>query len=182
MSATATGGATTVIVAWLLVPPVPPSVELTGPLVLFLAPVVVPVTSTWTVQLEFAASIPPLKLRLVSPEAGAGLNAPVPQVVLPFGVGATTNPDGRLSVNDIPVKAVALFGFVIVNVRVATPPVQMVEVLNDLLIVGAAAAFRVAVLLVVPVPPLVEETAPVVFGKLPAWVAVTLTPTVQLLL
>jgi hypothetical protein len=35
---------------------------------LFLVPVVVPVTSTWTVQLEFAANIPPLKLRLVSPD------------------------------------------------------------------------------------------------------------------
>jgi hypothetical protein len=72
----------------------------------------------------------------VSPEAGAGLNEPEPHVVLALGVGATTNPDGNASVNDMPVKAVALFGFIIVKVRVATPPVQMVEALNDLLIVG----------------------------------------------
>jgi len=38
---------------------------------------------------------------------------------------------------------------------------------NALLIVGEGAAARVAVLLAKPVPPFVEETDPVVLGKLP---------------
>ena len=46
----ATGGATTVIGAVLLVVPVPPSVEVIAPVVLLASPAVVPFTSTFTVQ------------------------------------------------------------------------------------------------------------------------------------
>src|SRR5207249_1192729 len=53
--------------------------------------------------------------------------------------------------------------------------------LNTLAIVGGASTTKVAVLLVAPVPPLVELTAPVVLGTLPAWVPVTFTTTVQVL-
>jgi len=130
------------------------------------------------VQLEFAANIPPLKLRLVSPDCAAGLNEPDPQVVLALGVGATTNPDGNASVNAMPVKAVPLFGFIIVNVRVATPPVQMVEVLNDLLIVGCPITV-IDAMAVPPGPLSVELTWPVVFMQAHADTPVTVTLKVQ---
>jgi hypothetical protein len=116
----------------------------------------------------------------VSPELGVGLNDPDPHVVLAFGVGATTNPVGKASVNEMPVKAVVLFGFIIVKVRVATPPVQMVETLNDLLIVGCPTTVIVAVLLVAPGPLSVELITPVVFMHTQAVVPVTVTLKVQL--
>src|SRR5579864_8932740 len=52
--------------------------------------------------------------------------------------------------------------------------------LNALLIVGGLATVRVAVLLVAPVPPFVELTAPVVFDTVPDCVPVTFTTMVQL--
>ena len=57
------GGATTVRVA-LAVPPVPPLVELTAPVVLFRLPAVVPVTLTTKVQLELTPSEPPVRVML----------------------------------------------------------------------------------------------------------------------
>ena len=126
-----------------------------------------------------AASVPPLKLRLVSPEAGAGLNDPGPHVVLALGVGATTNPVGRLSVNDMPVKAVVVFGFVTVKVSVATPPVQMVEALNDLLIVGCPITVIIAVFEVESAPLSFELIAPVVLLHAQAAAPVTVTLNVQ---
>jgi len=51
---------------------------------------------------------------------------------------------------------------------------------NVLVTVGALATINVAVLLVAPVPPLVELTAPVVFDTTPDWVPVTFTTIVQL--
>lgn len=60
------GGATTAILAEAL-PPVPPSVEVTLPLVLLIAPAVVPVTFNENVHEEFAARLAPLRLiRLVA--------------------------------------------------------------------------------------------------------------------
>jgi hypothetical protein len=99
--------------------------------------------------------------------------------VLALGVGATTNPDGNASVNAMPVKAVVLFGFVIVNVRVATPPVQMVEVLNDFMIVGCPITVIIAVLLVAPGPLSVELITPVVFEHTQADTPVTVTLNMQ---
>jgi hypothetical protein len=100
--------------------------------------------------------------------------------VLALGVGATTNPDGNASVNAMPVKAVALFGFIIVNVSVATPPVQMVEVLNDFWIVGCPITVIMAGLLVAPGPLSVELITPVVFTHAQAETPVTVTLNVQL--
>jgi hypothetical protein len=51
----------------------------------------------------------------------------------------------------------------------------MLAVAKDLLIVGGPMTFSVAVLLVVPVPPLVELTAPVVLFFAPPLVPVTVT-------
>jgi len=177
LSATATGGATTVSVAVLLVPPVPPSVELTAPLVLFLVPVVVAVISTFTVHVEFAARAPALKVSVVSP--ASGLKVPL-QAVVALGVAATCNPEGRLSLKAIPVKAVVVFGLVIVKVRVATPPVQIVEALKDLLIVGAPTTVIMAVLLVAPAPLSFELIGPVVLLCTPEETPVTVTLNEQL--
>ena len=55
------GGATTLMEAE-AVPPVPPSVEVTLPVVLFCSPAAVPVTFTENVQELFAAIVPPLRL------------------------------------------------------------------------------------------------------------------------
>ena len=55
------GGATTLMEAE-AVPPVPPSVEVTLPVVLFCVPAAMPVTFTENVQELLAAIVPPLRL------------------------------------------------------------------------------------------------------------------------
>ena len=60
------------------VPPVPPAVELTVPVVLFFAPAVVPVTFTENVQKLLAAIVPPKRLML--PEPAPAVIVPVPHV------------------------------------------------------------------------------------------------------
>src|SRR5258708_30153253 len=58
----------------------------------------------------------------------------------------------------------------------------MLAVAKDLLIVGGPMTFSVAVVLVVPVPPLLELTAPVVLFFAPPLVPVTVTLNWQVLL
>ncbi|SRR6266566_391528 len=107
-------------VAVLLVAPVPPLVELTLPVVFILDPEVVGVTFTLTAHELLAAIVPPVKLMVVSPAAGA--NVP-PHVLLAPGTAATCRPAGKLSVTATPFKAVVpVFGLVMVNVRVEVPP------------------------------------------------------------
>jgi hypothetical protein len=101
-----TGGPTTVTEAFDVLP-VPPSVEVTCTL-LFFTPAVVPVTSTVTVQLALAARVPAESV--TEPEPAVAVAVP-PQVLLRFGVAATTRPAGRLSVNAIPFSVTLLFGF-----------------------------------------------------------------------
>ncbi|MGH9823513.1 MAG: hypothetical protein ACREDR_09705, partial [Blastocatellia bacterium] len=81
--------------------------------------------------------------------------------------------------NDSPLNATLEFGFVIVNVRLVVWPSSMLGAPNALLIVGAEATARVAVLLVAPVPPFVEVIALVVLFLIPAVVPVTFTLTVH---
>jgi hypothetical protein len=155
-------GATTVMLA-VAVPLVPPSVELTTTLLL-LSPAVVPVTFTVTAQEALAASVPPDKLS--EPEPAAAVAVP-PQVLFnAFGV-ATTSPAGRLSVNDSPVSDTLVFGFVMLMVSDVVPFNGILVAPKLLVTVAGEATIRVAVLLVAPVPPLVELTAPVVFVTVP---------------
>jgi hypothetical protein len=70
------GGETTASSA-LAVLPVPSSDELRAPVVLFLLPPVMAVTSTETVHVRVAGTVPPLKDMVVAP--GEGLNVGVPQ-------------------------------------------------------------------------------------------------------
>jgi hypothetical protein len=136
---------------------VPPSVEVTCT-ELFFTPAVVPCTLTETVQLALAASVP--AERLMEPEPATAVAVP-PQVLLNALGVATTNPAGRLSVKAIPVSVTLVFGFWMVNVSEVVPFSGIVAAPNALVIVGGEATVKLAVA-VFPVPPLVEETAPLV--------------------
>src|SRR6266567_888458 len=173
-----TGGATTVTVA-LEVLPVPPSVEVTCTL-LFFTPAVVPVTFTLKVHEALITKVAPASVML--PEPAAAVIVPPPHdPVRPFGV-ATTRPAGSVSVNATPVRGMVLAaGFVIVKLKLVEPFSGIVAAPNALVMVGGVATARFAVA-VLPVPPLVELTLPVVLTKLPEAVPVTFTVTVQLLL
>ena len=171
-------GVTTVTEA-LDVLPAPPSVEVTVTL-LFFTPADVPVTFTENVHEVFAARVAPE--RLMEPEAAIAVIAPPPQEPLrPFGV-ATIKPAGRLSVNDIPVSGVLFTGgLVMVKLREVEPFSGTVAPPNALVIVGGEATAMVAEA-VLPVPPFVEVTVPVVLFCVPELMAVTLTENVHELL
>src|SRR5215813_4974164 len=110
-------------------------------------------------QEPLAASAPPD--RLTEPEPAVAVTAP-PQVLLrPLGV-ATTRPAGSESVKATPVRASVLLGLLILKVSEVVALSRMLAAPNALLMVGAEATVRFA-LAVLPVPPLVEVTAPVVF-------------------
>jgi hypothetical protein len=164
------GGATTVIVAALLVPPVPPFADDTFPLVLFLTPAVVPVTVTLNVQLPLAAIAPPASAIMLG---AVVVTVPPPQPAAdPLG---TVSPAGSVSVTATPVKAVVVFGFVIVKVRTLVPPIGIVAASNDLVIDGGPTTVSVAVLLVPPAPLSFELIAPVVLFQTPVVEPVTVT-------
>src|ERR1700687_5872221 len=172
------GGPSTASVAVLLVAPAPVSVELTAPVVLDLVPAVVPVTFTVMEHEPPDASVPPVKLMVLEPAVYDGV--PLQVLLAPFGVD-TTKPAGRLSVKVTPVRPKLELGLVIVSVRLVNPLSGIVAAPNALLMVGGVATLRLA-LAVLPVPPLVELTLPVVLFLVPEVVAVTFTTTVQLLL
>jgi hypothetical protein len=151
------GGAITVIDA-LEVFPEPASVEVFVTL-LFFTPAVVPVTLNETTQEALGASVAPPS----DAEAAPGTAVAVPEHVLARLEGvAMTNPAGKLSVKARPVSGIVFEdGFAIVNERLVDPLTGIVAAPNALAIVGGAATVRFA-LAVLPVPPLVEVTAPVV--------------------
>src|SRR5579864_4122946 len=172
------GGLATVRVAVLLVAPVPPFVELTAPVVFDTVPDCVPVTFTTMVQLvPGVAMLPPDRLMLVL--FAVAVTVP-PQVLLTPGVLATCSPFVSVSLNATPFSALVLAaGLVIAKVTVVVPFREILAAPNALLMVGGAAIFTVAVLLVLPVPPSVELIAPVVLLASPAAVPVTFTVSVQ---
>src|SRR5215510_7295685 len=170
------GGATTVTVAFAVLL-LPPSVELTCT-ELILSPAVVPCTFTETAQEALAATVPPDRLTELAPPVAVAVP---PHVLFKFGVEATTRPAGRLSVNANPVSVTLLFGLLMLMVSKVVPFNGIFVGANVLVTLGGLATVRVAVLLVAPVPPLVELTAPVVLGRLlPDCVPVTFTTIVQL--
>jgi len=139
---------------------------------------VVPVTFTETAHEAPTANVPVDKLTELAPATAVA----VPPQVLdnPLGV-ATTKPADRLSVNAMPVSGMALeTGLVMSKVREVDPFSGILAAPNALVIVGGVATARFAVA-VLPVPPFVEVTLPVVFVKFPDAVPVTLTWTAQLL-
>src|SRR5712692_5501787 len=104
------GACTTVMLAVLLVPPVPVSVELTAPVV---------VMFTLMLQDPPAATVPPLRPTVVPPAVAEKVP---PQALDALGGLDTCKPAGRLSVNASPVRANAEFGLLMVNVRVVALP------------------------------------------------------------
>ena len=103
-----TGGVTTVSEAE-AVPPVPPSVEVTWLVVLFLVPAVVPVTSTENLHALLAAIVAPASL--MEPEPAVAVIVPPPQLPARlFGV-ETIKPTGSESVNPIPDRLVVVLLF-----------------------------------------------------------------------
>src|SRR5215471_20042802 len=99
--------------------PVPPLVDVTGPVTLVSCPVVVAVTLTENVQPVWAARVAPERLTLPLP-AVAVMLPPPHDPVRPLGV-ATTSPAGNGSVNATPVSARPL-GLVTVKVSEVVPP------------------------------------------------------------
>jgi len=169
-----TGGATTTSVA-VAVPPVPPLVEVTAPVVLTSVPAAMPVTFTEKVHDALAANVAPLRLTLVDP-AVAVIVPPPHEPVRPLGV-LTTRPEGSVSLKAIPDRDTVEFGFDAVKVRLVDPPSGTDDAPNDLDSVGGATTVTEAVA-VLPVPPLVEVTVTELFFT-PAVVPVTFTENVQ---
>jgi hypothetical protein len=167
------GGATTVTLAD-AVPPVPPCVDVTAPVVLFCAPAVIPVTFTVKLQDALAANVPLDKLTLVEPATAA----PVPPQVLanPFGV-ATTSPAGKESVNATPVSARLAFGLLIEIVSDVPPFSGIVAAPNTFAIVGGPSTVTDA-FEVFPAPAVVELTVTLLFFT-PTVAPVTFTVNAQ---
>lgn len=126
---------------------------------------------TETVQLPLAGMVPPF--RLIEPEPAVAVAVPLQSLVRPFGV-ATTRPAGKLSVKETPLSATPVFGFVMVKVKEVVPFSGMLAAPKALAIDGGVTTVKLAEA-VLPVPPLVEVTAPVVFVYCPEAAPVTVT-------
>ena len=167
------GGASTFTLA-VAVPPVPPSVEVTLPVVFTCRPAAVPVTFTENVQDPLAAIDPPL--RLIVFVAWVAVIVPPPQVpVSPFGV-EITSPAGSVSLKATPVSAVVVLPLVMVKLRLVEPFRGMLAAPKALLMEGGPTTVKLAEA-VFPVPPLPEDTLPVVFVYWPATAPVMVTLT-----
>src|SRR5258708_20442414 len=126
---------------------------------------------TDTVQLAVAAKVAVDKL--TEPEPGSAVAVP-PHVLFRLFGFATTNPAGRLSVKAIPLSATFVFGLLMVNVSDVVPFNGICAAPKALAIVGGLATVRFDVA-VLPVPPLVEVTLPVVLVYWPGAAPVTVT-------
>jgi hypothetical protein len=116
------------------VPPVPPSVDVIAPVVLFLTPVEVLVTFALKVHDALPASEAPLKLMV--PDPAVAVMVPPPQLpVSPFGV-EMTRPAGSVSVKPTPVSDGDAFGFCKVKVSDVEAFSAMLAAPNALPIVG----------------------------------------------
>lgn len=154
-------GPSTFTEAVLLVTPVPPSVEVTLLVVLFLVPAVVPFTVSEKVQDPLAASVPPESVTL---EGGpiTGVIVPPPQDPVTV-VEVNCNPAGRLSVKPIPVKPTVVLGLLTWKLIVVVATFKAtLRSANDFTTVGGATTVRLS-LAAVPDPPSVEFTVTELF-------------------
>src|SRR5215471_4514245 len=112
------GGACTWTVAC-AVPPVPPSVDVTLPVVLTFEPAVVPVTFTLNEHEPLAAMVPPD--RLITLVFCVAVIVPAPQEPLrPLGV-EMIRPAGSVSLKATPDSATVAFGLLRVKLRLVEP-------------------------------------------------------------
>ncbi len=165
------GGPITVMLAVLLVAPAPLSFDEIGPVVLFCTPAAMPLTLRLIVHDAFAARVPPV--RLIEPDPAAAVIVPLQVVASPFGV-ATCKPAGSVSLNAIPVSPSDAFGLLSVKVSEVFAFKRMLAAPKAFVMVGGVATVKLAVA-VLPVPPLVEVTLPVVLVNCPAAAPVTVT-------
>ena len=168
------GGATTARPAE-AVEPVPPCVEVMTPVVLFLAPAVVPVTSTPKLSVPFAARLAPDNVITLVP--CVAVSVPPPTVPVRFLGVEITRPAGSVSLKPIPLSAVVVLVFWMVKVRWVFPFSGMLLTKNALAIVVGATTVMEA-FEVFPVPAVVELTVTLLFFT-PAVVPVTFTMIVQ---
>ena len=111
-----------------------------------------------SVQEALPASVAPERLTL--PDPATAVAVPPQVLVSPLGV-ATTSPAGRVSVNATPVSEVEAFGLLMVKVSEVVPFSGIADAPNAFTMVGGVATLKLA-LAVLPVPPLVDVTLPVV--------------------
>jgi hypothetical protein len=166
------GGATTEIVAVLLVLPGPPSFEVTAPVVLFHVPAVAPVTVRLITQGEPLATV--ALERETTPVAATVVSVP-PHCAEELSV--MVRPAGRVSEKLTPVSGPVEFGFVIVKLRLVVVPSGMLAAPKALLMVGGPTTVTLAVA-VFPVPALAEVIWTLLFFTPPV-VPCTVTVTVQ---
>lgn len=158
--------------------PVPAFAEVTVTL-LFFTPPVVAVTFAETTHVAPVAKVAPARVTEVEPAAAV---AAPPQLLLRALGVETTKPAGRVSVKATPVSATTFAGgLVIVKLSEVEPFTGTLAAPKALVITGGLATVRFAVA-VLPVPPFVELTEPVVFVKPPEVVPTTFTDSVQVLL
>ena len=148
------GGASTFRVA-VAVPPAPPCVEVTLPVVFVCKPAAIPVTLTENVQLALAAKVPPERLITFVP--CVAVIVPLPQEpVRPFGV-EITKPAGSVSLKATPVSATVALGLVMVKLSEVEPFSGMLRAPNVLLIFGGPTTV-IEAFEVLPVPAFVDVT------------------------
>ena len=112
--------------------PVPPSLEVTGSVVLTWVPVAIARTSIEKVQLLLARIVPPTRLMLL----GAVVITPGSQLPTMLSGLAIIIPAGKLSLKLTPVRSVAGLGFVMVKVSVTLWFNPTCAALNDLVTAG----------------------------------------------
>jgi len=170
-----------VVLAWftvketvLLVVPAPLSVAVMAPVVFVLRPRLVPITFTEIVHELLAATLP--ADRLIEPEPAVAVVAPPHVLTRLFGL-ATPRPAGKASVKATPLRPI-VFGLLIVKLKLVLPLKGIEDAPNVLVIVGGLATVKLAEA-VLPVPPLLEVTVPVVLFFTPEVVPVTFTVSVH---
>jgi hypothetical protein len=113
----------------------PASVELIGPLTLFLTPSGEPVIFTMIVHAP-GLTVAPDRLTVVAP--AAAVKVP-PQLLTTPGVAATLSPVGNVSLKATPLMATVFGeGLLTVNVSVVVPPIGIVAAPKALVMVGGA--------------------------------------------
>jgi len=170
------GGKTTATVAK-AVPPVPPSIEVTAPVVLFCTPVATLVTFKLKAQDALVDRLAPERLMLLPP--GFAVSVPLLHEPLnPLGV-EMTSPAGSVSVKPMPLNEAATFGFAMMKLRLVLPfsaidATPKVLVMSGGTTLAGGPTFKLADA-VFPLPALVDVTAPVVLVRFPVDVPCTVT-------
>lgn len=170
-----TGGPSTFSGAVLLVPPVPPSVEVMTPVVLFCVPAAVPFTVTEKLHEPLAPKLPPDNVTL---EGGpiTAVMAPLPQDPVTV-VEVNCRPAGRLSAKPMPDRGTPL-GLLTVKVRVVVATFRATLLApKPLVTVGGPTTVMVAFAVVLCPPS--NEVAKTLLFFTPATVPCTFTETAQ---